>query len=333
MSGQPVDRRAVSPILCLQGAKLTECALDKYYRDPVAYARGQAAVRECFAPDLIFGPFNFAGIAEAFGGELHYFTQQPPNLRRPGVRTLAEWESFELPDPATHPQLRFLPDAIHLIAQAAAGEVPVVACMPAPIDLPALIFGMEGWMEIVLFDQPGAQRVLERINPWFLTLAEQLYAAGALAIAMSCTFASPAIVPLRVASRMIPHLAAVLAKIGGPVVVHHAGAPLVQHLDLLSGLPSVVAFGNDETDDLAEARSLVGPEPVLFGGPQATRIASLSPMEVQQKCRLILASRRRDPRFVLYNSGPDIPWTTPAESIHAMRRAAEAEAEETAGQP
>lgn len=325
LAGRPLDRRAVTPVLSLYGAKLTGCPLETYYRDPAAYARGQAAVHEAFRPDVLFGPFDFPSLGEAFGGELHFFADQAPNLKRPGLPSLAEWERRPLPDPATHPLLTYYPEAIRRMVAAAGGEVPVAACLPPPIDLPILIFGMEAWLELVLFDEPAARRVLDRITPWFLECARLLYAAGATFIAMPCAFVSPAILPReRTAAVMIPALTAALARIGGPVVLHHGGAPLLAHLDLLAGLPAVVGYVNDEHDNLASARRILGSEPVMFGGPQAARLAGMAVAEIMQQCAALLADRRADPHFILCNSGPDIPWPTPPENIHALRQAAEA---------
>ncbi len=48
------------------------------------------------------------------------------------------------------------------------GRVPLAACLPSPIDIPALVLGMEGWMDLLLFDTENAKRVLERVNQFFI---------------------------------------------------------------------------------------------------------------------------------------------------------------------
>ena len=66
LQGKPTDRRAVSLLLPLYGARLTDCKPSKYYTDAAAYARGQSAVRETFQPDVLFGPFAVALEGAAF---------------------------------------------------------------------------------------------------------------------------------------------------------------------------------------------------------------------------------------------------------------------------
>ncbi len=325
LAGKPVDRRAAAPVLCLYGARLTGCPLDRYYTDPAAYAAGQAAVRATFQPDILFGPFDFAGIGAAFGSELHWVPQQPPNVRRPAIRTVAEWEKLALPDPDTHPRLVFLREAVRRMAAEHRGQVLVAAVLPPPIDLPVLVMGMDAWMETVLFDADAAKRVMEKIVPFFVHLANGLFADGAAFVALPCGFASPAVVTREMVTTFArPVLADVLAQLRGPVVLHHTGAPLLAHLDLLAGLPSVVAFGMDERDDLRQARQVAGSDPVLFGGPMAPRLPGLTAAQVESEGRAWLENRREDARFLLYTSGADVPWHTPPENIHALRQAAEA---------
>jgi uroporphyrinogen decarboxylase len=81
LAGKPLDRRAVAPVLGLYGARLTGCPLEQYYTDPVAYVRGQTAIREMFQPDILYAPVAFASLGAAFGGELVHLETMPPDLR------------------------------------------------------------------------------------------------------------------------------------------------------------------------------------------------------------------------------------------------------------
>ena len=99
LMGKPVDRRPFVPVLSLYGAKLTDCPLKQYYSDAAAYARGQAAARELFEPDALCTPFAYGLIGEAFGSSLHYFEDMAPNVRRPAISSLKQWESLVFPDP------------------------------------------------------------------------------------------------------------------------------------------------------------------------------------------------------------------------------------------
>ncbi len=324
LAGKPLDRRAVTPVLGLYGARLTDCPLDQYYTDPTAYARGQSAVRETFQPDVLCAPLAFASIGAAFGGELIFLDTQAPNLRRPAVKSVDEWNSVLPPDPDTHPQLLYFRNVIRLMAAEHKNEVPIAMVIPIPADFPAVVMGLETWLETVLFDPAGVQRVMDKVIPFYIQLVNGFFAAGATFVVMPCGFASATLVTREIVTAFTrPILAQVLSQLRGPVILHNVGAPMLPHLDLLTGLPSVAGFIVDQRDDLAQARRVVGPDSVLFGGLDCGNMGQMTTAEVEERCLAILEERRHDARFVLGTSGPDVVWETPPENIHAMRRAAE----------
>jgi len=324
LAGKPLDRRAIAPVLGLYGARLTNCPLERYYTDPVAYALGQAAVRETFQPDVLCAPLAFASIGAAFGSELVFLDTEAPNLRRPAIQTVEEWDALVVPDPDTHPRLLYFRDVLRLMAAEHKNEIPIAMVVPIPADIPELVMGLESWLETVLFDPAGARRVMDKVIPFYVRLINGFFAAGATFVVMPCGFASPAIVTREIVTNFTrPILAQVLAQLCGPVVLHNVGAPILAHLDLLTGFPSVAAYIVDQRDDLAQARAVIGLDSVLFGGLDCANLGRMTATEVEDGCRAILEERRHDAHFVLGTSGPDVAWNTPPENIHAMRKAAE----------
>ncbi len=325
VAGTPRDRCAYTAILSLYGARLTGCDLERYYTDPAAYARGQLAVLEEFHPDILLSPLAFAAMGKAFGSELHFFANQPPNICNPAIASAKEWERLALPDPSTNPHLLFFRDTVRRLAAKTQGEVPVAAALPSPMDFPTLIMGIEEWLQTVLFDTPRARRIVDDITHLFVRMANCMLEDGAAFVAVSCAFASPAIVTREIVKDFSrPALEQALAQVKGPVVLHNAGAPFLRHLDLLTGLPSTVAFAVDYQEDLAQARQIAGPAAVLFAGPLGPAFPDRTAAQVEEECRAILEDRRQDAHFILYTAGTDIPLHTPPENIHAIRRAAEA---------
>jgi uroporphyrinogen decarboxylase len=324
LAGNALDRRAFIPVLSLYGARLTQCPLETYYTDPMAYARGQIAVQEQFEPDMLFGPFAFASIGAAFGSEVPLSGDQAPNIRRPGVPSVEAFDRLVLPDPDSDPHLLYFREAIRRLTGEFRGEVPIAACLAAPIDLPVLAMGMETWLETLLFDTAGAQRILDKMSAFFVRFTNCLFADGATVAFLPCGFASPTVlVRHKVESLLRPALQAALGQLAGPAVLHHAGASLLRHLDLLTGLPAVVGFALRHEEGLAEARRVIGPDPVLLSGPHGPSLAGMDAASVERTCLEILEERRdaRDARFILVTLGADVPLNTPPENIHAMRRA------------
>ncbi len=324
LAGESLDRRAFVPVLSLYGAKLARCPLDRYYSDPVAYTEGQVAVRKEFEPDILFGPFAFALIGASFGSDIKWSSVQAPNISRPAVVSLYEWNRLAIPDPGANPHLLYFREAIRRLVTRVEGIVPVAACLPSPIDLPALAMGMERWLDMVLFDQKSAHQVLDKAIPFFVLLANSLFAEGAAMVVLPCAFASPAILMREpVESLMRPALEEAFLQLNGPVVLHHGGAALLEHLDILAGLPKAVGVAINSEEGLARARKVVGQSLVLLSGPQGPSLAGMDASEVKNLCLKILEERylAKDTRFILATLGADVPVDTPPENLHAMRNA------------
>lgn len=324
LEGKPLDRRVFIPVLSLYGARLTDCPLDQYYSDPASYTAGQVAVCKEFKPDILFGPFAFALIGAAFGSEIKLSTTQAPNIRRPGVTSIEQWEQLAEPDLDANPYLLYFRESIRLMATEFQGKTPIAACLPAPIDIPALVLGMEGWMELLLFNPKGAQRLLERVNLFFIKLTNCLFAEGAMVAFLPCGYASPAVLMREAVQSLIrPALEQALGHLNGPSVLHHCGAPLLDHLDILAGLPSTMGFALSYEEGLTKARHVLGPDPVLLSGPHGPSLVEMGAAKVENVCRSILEERDRekDTHFFLVTLGADVLYNTPPENLHAMRKA------------
>ena len=324
LQGKPLDRRAFVPVLSLYGARLTRCPLEQYFSDPLAYTAGQIAVNNEFKPDILFSPFAFALIGASFGSRIKKARFNPPNISKPAVCSLEEWDQLVLPDPDTNPHLLYLRQSVRLMAAEFKDSTPIAACLPAPIDIPALIFGMEGWMELLLFNSKGAERVLTRVNQFFVQLTNIIFAEGAMIAFLPCGYASPAVLMRETVEILFrPALQQALSQLRGPAVLHHCGAPFLGHLDILSGLPSTVGFALSYKEGMAKARKVLGTGPVLLSGPHGPSLEVEEAEHVYSVCTSILQERNDacDPHFMLATLGADVPYNTPVANLHAMQKA------------
>ncbi len=151
LAGEKPDRPPYGLVCASMGAKLTSCELEDYYKDPRLYAKGQAALCDILDPDIIFGPFICPYEAAAFGAELAPQARSVPNVSKPPYRSIEEALAAPLPGMKENSYLRFLIEATEASAAAVKGERIVVAPITSPIDLPALLIGIEAWLEALLF--------------------------------------------------------------------------------------------------------------------------------------------------------------------------------------
>ena len=321
LTGSSQSRPPFSLTLSLYGARLSDCPLDLYYRDARRYALGQQAVYNNFAPDILFAPFALTLEAEAFGGDLIFLPDFAPNQRKPAVRSAEAFLDLKLPDIDNHPSLLYLRQAIQEMRKIFGGEVPICGILTAAVDLPAMVIGLDLWLETLLFSPDKAAAILTKSTTHFQSMANAMLSDGATFIGLTTVCTNPRILYRQVIDDLIlPALKGSFAGIQGPIVFHHGGNPMVPYLGDYLDLPRVVGYAIDHRDSLAEARAKLGRERVLLGNLNGPTLARLSPEKVMAQVDSILEDRRHDPRFIFLTAGADIPLATPPELLQAISR-------------
>lgn len=322
--GEPTDRRFVSLTLSLYGAGLTDCPLRRYYTEAEAYVQGQTAVMETFAPDILFSPFALTAEAQAFGMEVQFHEQQPPALRRPSVDSAQAFLDIPLPSVTEHPRLIYIRQAVQALSQAFGAQVPVAVFALSPMDLPALVLGVDKWLETLLFAGDLAQAILEMTSRFFGTWVAALFQDGATLVVSPAVFSNPAVITPELLSAIAkPCLDRAFAQVDGPLLLHHGGNLMGDFLSAYQDLPHVIGFGIDHRDDYALARKNAGPDKVIMTGLSGPTLDRRSPDEIEQAVARLLESTAGDSHMAFMTTGADIPLTTPPENIRAITRAVE----------
>ena len=195
LQGQPVDRPPVLAVLGAYGGRLTGVPLPELYTCADKYAAGQRAVVDTFGIDMALAPFDYSVIAEAFGGDIRFFDDQPPNMKRPAAASVEQALNLPLPDPHTTGRLPMVLDATHRLAQHFRQTLPVFAALPGPAALPVLMLGMEDWLDTALFHPDAARKLLRHSARFWVQWAQALLDAGATALVITEGMAAATISP------------------------------------------------------------------------------------------------------------------------------------------
>ncbi len=322
LQGKSADKRAWTMTLSLYGAKLTGCPLPEYFTRPERYVQGQVAVAEQCRPDIIFMPFALALEAQAFGSEIVFLPKDPPNVKKPFIRKPNDIGKVKVPDINRQEGLLYLRTSARLLADHFKGTVPICGVLTSPMDLPAIIMGVEGWLELLLFDREKASTMIALMSEYFVNMANDMFANGINFLAMPMMFTNPQLVFEKTIDEVVvPALADMFAKLKGPIVFHHGGNLLAAYLQHYRTLPNVGGFVLDSRDDFAEARKIVGENVLLLGNLDGPSPGKLSPARAIEKARTILDGRKEDRHFIFASTAADVAWDTPLETItgiHAL---------------
>lgn len=319
LKGQPQPHRPFTLTLSLYGARLTGCPLTEYYRKPYRYVEGQEAVMALCAPDILFAPFSLPLEAEAFGSELKFLPNNPPNVKKPAFRSADELIEQPAPDIDNHPGLGYLRESTRLLSAKYSGTVPICALLSASVDLPAIILGIDQWLETLLFSPDKATRIMDMTTSHFANMANALLDDGADFIGVPTMFTNPRILyPQLIEEIILPALATSFGMVQGPIVFHHGGNPMASGLKEYAALPNVVGFSMDHRDSLADARTTLGPDRLILGNLNGLTLARVTPKITLEKVNRILEDRKDDRCFIFATANADIPFDTPPELLKAI---------------
>jgi uroporphyrinogen decarboxylase len=322
LAGQPVDRLPVFAVLGAYGAKLTGVDLRTLLSDASAYVAGQRALQQEFGFDQVMSAFDYSVLAEAFGGQIAWFPNQIPNIKRPAARQAADALSLPLPDVLHTARLPVILEINRRLAGIYKEQVPIISVLPGPCIFPALLVGIEQWMEAILFEPELAQKLLDYTAPFFVSWANALLDAGADCLAFTEGMATSAVAPRKIfAEQCLPHLRSVFSQIHGPKIVSSTGGCMNHVLDLLSGLDGVVGVIAGSKDDLCEARQLLGPDLTIVGNLDNLTLPAVSADEVYNLSLSLFRAAGPSGHYILANAGADVPQATPPENLRAMRAA------------
>ncbi len=317
VTGNDADYQPFTMLLSLYGSSLIKCDTVKYYQNPNLWFEGQKAVVETFDPDILISPFSFALEAEAFGCELAFLEKYAPNNKKPIITDLSQIEDLKLPE-MDSPGIQYFLEATSLLSGFAKGTKAIASPIHSPCDIPALLMGLESWIDTLLFQPKYVESLLEKTMEHFVRLGNEFLVKGATFLIVPVNFTNPLMITENILKKLLPYLEKAFSQIKGPIVVHNGGCILQPFLKYFAKLPNVIAFVLDPREKFEEARQIIGNEMVLMGNFDGPGFARLSPDVAKNICLKILDNRKSDKHFIFATANADIPYETSVETIKAV---------------
>jgi len=322
IKGEAVDRRAVGAVLCMYGAKLTGCNLETYYNDPMRYFEGQSAVVEKFEPDFLLSPLCVAHEAKAFGCQIRYFSNNPPNISKRAISSAKEIKQLVLPNWDENPDLLYIRESIRLLSKTYHGQIPIGAVWMEPMDMLANALGLETFMELMLFNKPAFDDIMDRMIDFCVGYGNALLSDGADLLINFGSLLNRASITRTIAENIaMPLLERTYPRIQGGILLHAGGYKLEPYMDLYTKLPNLLGFVIDSRDTLMEARHAAGGDKVILGNIEGPNLDTWTPAQIDKICTRMLTLMSEDKHFILSTSAADVPYDTSEAQVQALMKA------------
>ena len=315
------DRVPFFLLLTMHGARELQVPLSQFLRDPDLVAEGQLRLREKYGHDcLVAAPYAAADV-EAWGGEVLFRDDGPPNAGEPliadeeGIRTLG------VPDLRDNPVLAATLRVIEILA-ARSHDVPIVGGVVGPFSLPIMQLGFERYLLLMERRPDLFERLISLNEEYCIQVANAQLAAGATAIGFADPMSSSTIVSPQVYRDVGSGIAArTLARIQGGVALNVASGRCLEIIAEMSKTGAVaVHVGPDE--DLRDLKRAAAGRVALLGNLNGLTMRRWSAEEAEAQVKRAFAAAGPGGGFVLADGHGEIPFQVPDEVLHAIAEAA-----------
>ncbi len=256
--------------------------------------------------------------------EIIFAKDGPPNVADFVIKTPADIHRLEVPDdisaqPAFEEELKCL----RLLRAAVGGRYPICAYITATMALPALLMGMDKWMEL-LFMGPAADRdeLLAKCHDFFVKEMRAYRQAGADVLVYSNPFGSTDFVPMKFfMERSLPWIEKDITAVGTPGVVYYCGmARFNKVIDIVLKRTGLGVYYLSPLDDLEQGKRIIAGRGLTCGVINDIKLIDWSQAEIRHEVKRMMEAGLPGGRF-LFGTGV-MPYGIPAENIRTMLEAA-----------
>lgn len=318
LSHQEADRIPLMLLFSMYGAREREISVKDYFYDPDLVVTTQLLLQKKYRSDCLFS-FSYAAIeTEAFGGEVLFVDDGPPNAGEPLISSLAAIPSLTLPDLATSPGLQRILAVTRGLKQAAGDSIPIIGVVMSPFSLPVMQLGFEKYLQLIYF-QPKLFAQLMALNSAFcVNWANAQLAAGATTICYFNPLASPTIIEKETYLKTgYPLDCQTLAKIKGPTATHLASGIVMPVLDqLIASKTALLGFG--QGDDAAVLKARAQNRIALVGNLNGIEMVNWSPEKTRETVKTLIRQAGPGGGLLISDSHGEIPYQVPAAVLAAI---------------
>lgn len=312
---QEPDRVPLFLLATMHGAKELGLSIRDYFSRADHVAEGQIRLRAKYGHDCLYSFFYAPVEVEAWGGEVIYAPDGPPNSGQPFIQNAEMISRLKPPDIQKTPCLAKVLKATELMKVRAGDDCPIIGVVMSPFSVPVMQMGFGPYLDLMM-ERPDLFAKLMRVNEDFcVEWANAQLAAGATAICYFDPVSSPTIVSREQFMRTGFEIAKrTLSRIKGPPATHLASGRVLPIMnDIIQTGAAVV--GVSYMEDLAEIKSVCRGKISVLGNLNGIEMRRWSANEAEDKVRQAIFQAGPGGGFILSDNHGEIPWQVPGDTL------------------
>ncbi|PPD35771.1 MAG: uroporphyrinogen decarboxylase [Methylomonas sp.] len=325
INGTPAPRIPIFCNLLDQGARELGIASKEYFNNGTKVAEAQLRMLNRYGHDNVWSLHYVGKEAELLGCQSVLFADDgPPNVADFVIKTWDDIAKFEIPaDITQHPAWETVADCLTLLRREVGNTHPICAYVTASTTLPAILMGMDKWMELLLMGPADLRdALLRKCNQFVKQNITALSAAGANVLIYSSPFGSTYFVNKKILQSLImPWMQQDLQPGGVHDVVYYCGmAPFNDVIDDVFEQLQIKCHYISPLADLAVAKRIIHRRGLTCGVIDDIKMINWSADETRAEVKRIIDIGKTEGHF-LFGTGV-MPMAIPETNIKAMLDAA-----------
>ncbi len=315
---QEPDRVPLFLLVTMHGAKELGLSIQEYFSKAENVVEGQLRMRKKYRNDCLINFFYAAVEVEAWGSEVIYREDGPPNSGTPIIRKPEDIKYLEPPKVKEKPCLIKVLEATQQLKAKSGDDAPVLATAISPFSLPVMQMGFDKYIEL-MYEHPDLFERLMRMNEEFcVEWANAQLEAGATAVTYFDPVSSTTVTPremyletgFQIAKRTI-------ARIKGPTATHLASGRSLPILNDISQT-GTAAIGISVLEDLTEVKAVCKGKLTVIGNLNGVEMRKWTPQQAESIVKEAIAKAGPGGGYILADNHGEIPWQVPEETLLAI---------------
>jgi uroporphyrinogen decarboxylase len=311
ISHKEPDKVPLFLLLSLYGAKELQIPIKEYFSNPQNILEAQLRMRKKYRNDCLYSFFYAPIEIEAWGGEVVFFDDGPPNSGEPFINDIEMINNLKAPIINESKGLKRVLEATQLLKNEVGNDAPIIGVVMSPFSVPVMQMGFQKYIEI-LYNRRDLFDKLMKINEEFcVQWANAQLAAGATAICYFDPLASPQMVERELYLETGNKVAArTISKINGPTATHLASAITTPVIDDIIKTGTAV-LGFSANDNLIEIKEATKNKICLLGNFNAVEMVNWNAKKIEDEIKNIISKAGVGGGLILSDNHGEIPFQVP----------------------
>lgn len=316
-----LDRVPVALAVGLHGAREIGVTLPELFNDPAKVIEADMRMFAKYGSDVIAGTWFAPMEYEAWGGEILWFDDGPPNSGAPVIRNIETIPGLQPPRVGDLPRGRWMLEALTEMRRRVGPDVPILGGVVSPHSLPVMLMGFEAYLNVILERRDLYERLTAVVEEWTVAWGNAQLAAGATALAYFDPLASSTILTpnqyretgYKVARRTIPRLQ-------GPTITFLASGRSLPVIDTIAQT-GTLAIGPSVMDDLDEVVAATKGRLTIVGNLNGIEMRHWTQQQAEAKVRDLIQTAGPGGGLIVCDNHGEIPIQVPEDTILAISEA------------